>query len=249
MRNRIMRAARLLLCAAAAHIPVSATAAGLDLSKASSNFELVVLSDAELSGRSINAIHMGNVELTSGRIVAADPLAQPDRPALARTVAPGEYPVTLYQAFGRIAAASMRFAEGKQDQWELAVLPGQDVATLKDGEIFGYPVDAGLGCYKDADTLELIGEREAQAQAQKPDADINYYDDVLAADLDANNGRYALHRPVAGKNGNVAVFWSGWGDGFYPVFWGLDRDGRALVLLTDFSVVENADGRKEPRLQ
>ncbi|HWT60506.1 MAG TPA: DUF4241 domain-containing protein [Rhizobium sp.] len=249
MRNRIMRAARLLLCAAAAHIPVSATAAGLDLSKASSNFELVVLSDAELSSRSINAIHMGNVELTSGRIVAADPLAQPDRPALARTVAPGEYPVTLYQAFGRIVAASMRFAEGKPDHWELAVLPGQDVATLKDGEIFGYPVDAGLGCYMDADTLELIGEREAQAQAQKPDADINYYDNVLAADLDANKGRYALHRPVAGKNGNVAVFWSGWGDGFYPVFWGLDRDGRALVLLTDFSVVENADGRKEPRLQ
>ncbi|WHO73862.1 DUF4241 domain-containing protein [Rhizobium sp. BT03] len=249
MRNRIMRAARLLLCAAAAHAPVSASAAGFDISKANSNFELVALSDAELSGRSINAIHMGNVELTSGRIVAADPLAQPDRPALARTVAPGDYPVTLYQAFGRIAAASMRFGEGKPDHWELAVVPGQDVATLKDGEIFGYPVDAGLGCYMDADTLELIGEREAQAQAQKPDADVNYYDDVLAADLDANKGHYALHRPVAGKRGNVAVFWSGWGDGFYPVFWGLDRDGRALVLLTDFNVVENADGRKESKLQ
>ncbi|OWV90047.1 hypothetical protein ATY75_15710 [Rhizobium sp. N122] len=249
MQNRIMRAARLLLCAAAAHVPVSAAAAGWDVTKASSNFELVALSDAELSARSIGVIHIGNVELPSGRIVAADPLAQPDRPALARTVAPGDYPVTLYKAFGRIAAAGMRFAEGKPDHWELAVLPGQDVATLKDGEVFGYPVDAGLGCYMDADTLDLIGEREAQAQAQKPDADINYYDDVLAADLDANKGAYALHRPVAGKRGNVAVFWSGWGDGFYPVFWGLDKDGRALVLLTDFSVVENADGRKEPKLQ
>ncbi|NKF30785.1 DUF4241 domain-containing protein, partial [Pseudomonas sp. BGM005] len=109
MRNRMMRAARLLLCAAAAHVPVSASAGGWDVNKASSNFELVTLGDTELSGRSINAIHMGNVELTSGRIVAADPLAQPDRPALARTVAPGDYPVTLYQAFGRIAAASMRF--------------------------------------------------------------------------------------------------------------------------------------------
>ena len=152
--------------------------------------------------------------------------------------------MTLYQAFGRIAAASMRFAEGKPDHWELAVLPGQDTATLKDGEIFGYPVDAGLGCYMDADTLDLIGEREQQAQAQKPDADVNYYDDVLASDLEANKGAYALHRPIAGKKGNVAVFWSGWGDGFYPVFWGLDKDGHALVLLTDFSVVENADGRK-----
>ncbi|MBB4479393.1 DUF4241 domain-containing protein [Rhizobium etli] len=249
MRNRIMRAARLVLCAAAAHAPVSASATGWDVSKASSNFELVTLSDAELSGRSIGVIHMGNVELTSGRIVAADPLAQPDRPALARTVAPGDYPVTLYQAFGRIAAASMRFAEGKPDHWELAVLPGQDSATLKDDEFFGYPVDAGLGCYMDADTLALIEEREAQVQAQKPDADINYYDDVLAADLDANKGHYALHRPMAGKKGNVAVFWSGWGDGFYPVFWGLDKDGRPLALLTDFGVIENADGRREPKVQ
>ncbi|RWX20346.1 DUF4241 domain-containing protein [Rhizobium hidalgonense] len=245
MRNRIMRAARLVLCAAAAHVPVSASAAGW----ISSNFELVALSDAELSGRSINVIHMGNVELTSGRIVAADPLAQPDRPALAKAVAPGDYPVTLYQAFGRIAAASMRFSEGKPDHWELAVLPGQDPAALKDDEIFGYPVDAGVGCYMDAETLALIDERQAQVQAQKPDADINYYDDVLAADLEANKGTYALHRPVAGKKGNVAVFWSGWGDGFYPVFWGLDKDGRALVLLTDFSVIENADGRREPKLQ
>ncbi|ANL55159.1 DUF4241 domain-containing protein [Rhizobium phaseoli] len=249
MRNRMMRAARLLLCAAAAHVPVSASAGGWDVSKASSNFELVMLGDTELSGRSINAIHMGNVELTSGRIVAADPLAQPDRPALARTVAPGDYPVTLYQAFGRIAAASMRFAEGKPDHWELAVLPGQDPATLKDDEIFGYPVDAGVGCYMDAQTLDRIDERQAQVQAQKPDADINYYDDVLAADLDATKGHYALHRPVAGKKGNVAVFWSGWGDGIYPVFWGLDRDGHALVLLTDFAVIENADGRREPKLQ
>ena len=249
MRNRIMRAARLLLCAAAAHVPASASAASWDVSKASSNFDLVALGDAELSGRSIGVIHMGSVELTSGRIVSADPLAQPDRPALARTVAPGEYAVTLYQAFGRIAAASMRFAEGKPDHWELAVLPGQDPVTLKDGEIFGYPVDAGLGCYMDADTLDLIREREEQVQAQKPGADINYYDDVLASDLEANKDAYALHRPVAGKKGNVAVFWSGWGDGFYPVFWGLDKDGHALVLLTDFSVVENADGRKEPRLQ
>ncbi|PDT36956.1 hypothetical protein CO671_11210 [Rhizobium sp. M10] len=214
MRNRMMRAARLVLCAAAAHAPVSASAAGWDVSKASSNFELVTLGDAELSGRSIGVIHMGNVELTSGRIVAADPLAQPDRPALARTVAPGDYPVTLYQAFGRIAAAGMRFAEGKPDHWELAVLPGQDLATLKDD-----------------------------------DADINYYDDVLAADLDANKGHYALHRPMAGKRGNVAVFWSGWGDGFYPVFWGLDKDGRPLALLTDFGVIENADGRREPKVQ
>jgi len=247
MRDRIMRAAGAVFCATVAFIPVSALA--FDVNKVSSNFDLVSLDDAELSARHIKTVDIGNVELTSGRIVAADPLAQPDRPALAKTVPVGEYPVRLYEAFGRVAAASMRFAEGKPDRWELATIPGQDVATLKDGEIFGYPVDAGLGSYMDADTLDRIGQREQQVQAQKPDSDVNYYDDVVASELDANKGVYALHRPMEGKKGNVAMFWSGWGDGFYPVFWGLDKGGRPLVLLTDFQVTENADGRREPNHQ
>jgi len=71
---------------------------------------------------------------------------------------------------------------------------------------------------------------------------------VLAPELDANKGVYALHRPVAGKKGNVAIFWSGSGDGSYPVFWGMDKEEHPLVLLTDFQVIENADGRRRPNL-
>ncbi len=240
------RTLRGLLCAVAAWVPSSAGAAELDISKLSSNLDLASLGDADLAARSINVLRMGKVELTSGRIVASDPLVGPDRPALTRTVSPGDYPVTLYQAFGRIAAAGMRFAEGKPVRWELAVIPGQDVKSLKSDEFFGYPVDAGLGCYMDADTYVLIQEREKQVQAEKSSADINYYDDVLASELEANSDNYVMHRPIAGKRGNVAVFWSGWGDGFYPAFWGLDAGGRPLVLFTDFGVTENADGRREP---
>ncbi len=241
-----MRMLRGLLCAAAAWMPSSAGADGLDVSKLSSNFDLASLGDADLAARSINVLRIGKVELTSGRIVASDPLVGPDRAALVRTVSPGDYPVMLYEAFGRIAAASMRFAEGKPVRWELAVVPGQDVNSLKGDEFFGYPVDAGLGCYMDADTYALMQEREKQVQAEKASSDINYYDDVLASELEANEEKYAMHRPVSGKRGNVAIFWSGWGDGFYPVFWGLDASGRPLVLFTDFGVTENADGRREP---
>ncbi len=241
-----MRTLRGLLCAVAAWMPSSADAGELDISKLSSNLDLASLGDADLSARSVNVIRIGKVELTSGRIVASDPLVGPDHPAFVRTVPPGDYPVTLYQASGRIAAASMRFAEGKPVRWELAMIPGQDINSLKGDEFFGYPVDAGLGCYMDADTYALIQEREKQVQAEKSSSDVNYYDDVLATELQANNDDYALHRPISGKRGNVAVFSSGWGDGFYPVFWGLDGSGRPLVLFTDFGVIENADGRREP---
>lgn len=127
-----------------------------------------------------------------------------------------------------------------------ALIPGQDINSLKSDQFFGYPVDAGLGCYMDGDTYALIQEREKQVQAEKSLSDINYYDDVLASELDVNNGDYAMHRPISGKRGNAAIFSSGWGDGFYPVFWGLDAVGRPLVLFTDFGVTENADGRREP---
>ncbi|TIX92669.1 DUF4241 domain-containing protein [Rhizobium sp. P44RR-XXIV] len=241
-----MRTLRGLMCAVAAWMPSSASAGDLDISKLSSNLDLASLSDADLAARSITILRIGNVELTSGRIVASDPLVGPDRPALVRAVTPGEYPVTLYEAFGRVAAASMRFAEGRPVRWELAVIPGQDINSLKGDEFFGYPVDAGLGCYMDADTYALIQEREKQVQAEKSTSDINYYDDVLAPELEANKDDYAMHRPISGKRGNVAIFSSGWGDGFYPVFWGLDAGGRPLVLFTDFGVTENADGRREP---
>ena len=241
-----MRMLRGLLCAVAAWVPSSAGADEFEVSKLSSNLDLASLGDADLAGRSITVLRIGNVELTSGRIVASDPLVGLDRPALVRSVPPGDYPVTLYEAFGRIAAASMRFAEGKPVRWELALIPGQDINSLKGDEFFGYPVDAGLGCYMDADTYALIQEREKQVQAEKSTTDINYYDDVLAPELEANKDKYAMHRPISGKRGNVAIFWSGWGDGFYPVFWGLDASGRPLVLFTDFGVTENADGRREP---
>ncbi len=241
-----LRTLRGLFCAVAAWVPSAAGAGELDMSKLSSNLDLVSLGDADLAARSINIRRIGKVELTSGRVVASDPLVGPDREAFTRTVSPGDYPVTLYQAFGRIAAASMRFAEGKPVRWELALVPGQDINSLKNDEFFGYPVDAGLGCYMDADTYALIQEREKRVKLETSSSDINYYDDVLASELQPNNGDYALHRPVSGKRGNVAVFSSGWGDGFYPVFWGLDAGGHPLVLFTDFGVIENADGRREP---
>ncbi|MDL2406290.1 DUF4241 domain-containing protein [Rhizobium calliandrae] len=235
-----------LLCAVAAWIPSSAVAEDFDVAKLSSNLDLASLSDADLSSRSITVFHMGDVELTSGRIVASDPMVAPDRSAFVKTVPPGNYPVTLYEAFGRIAAASLRFADGKPARWELALTPGQDIPSLKSDEFFGYPVDSGLGCYMDAGTYALIQEREQQVRTEKSSSDVNYYDDVLAPEVKVNDDKYVMHRPVADKRGNVAVFWSGWGDGFYPVFWGLDANDRPLVLFTDFGVTENADGRREP---
>ncbi|MBZ9675338.1 DUF4241 domain-containing protein [Mesorhizobium sp. ES1-1] len=224
---------------AASVVPSLSIAAQWDPSQASSNLGVFALSDAELVERQITVTPIGELVLPTGEIIACDPLTTgTDWPALSRKVKPGHYPVSLLEAQGRVAGAVLRFRPGTPVRWELATLPGQDVSTLKGEEAFGYPVDAGLGSFMDKTAMALMS-----AEQDKLKADQNYYDDVLAAQFAPNQDRFAMHHPVTGNPLNIAMFWSGWGDGIYPSFWGLDAAGEPLLLLTDFGVLENADGR------
>src|SRR5262249_4363576 len=106
----------------AAMSTATAHAEGWTVEKVTTNLEVVSLSESELAERKIKTIALGNLELPTGQIVATDPLVQPDRHALARGVAPGRYPVTLYDAHGRIALAALRLRPGKPAKWEIATL-------------------------------------------------------------------------------------------------------------------------------
>ncbi|MEO5756047.1 MAG: DUF4241 domain-containing protein [Mesorhizobium sp.] len=223
-----------------AAIPSMARGADWDITKASSNLGIFALSDAEMAERKISVTPIGEVELPTGEIIACDPLTTgTDWPALSRKVKPGHYPVSLFEAQGRVAAAFLRLHPGVPVRWELATLPGQDAATLKDDEIFGYPVDAGLGSFMDKAAMALMSEQQGKLKPEQ-----NYYDDVLAAEFAPNQDRFVMHHPVAGNPLNIAMFWSGWGDGYYPSFWGLNAAGEPLLLMTDFGVLEDADGRE-----
>ncbi|PBB66849.1 hypothetical protein CK228_19885 [Mesorhizobium sp. WSM4312] len=210
-----------------------------DPAHASANLGVFDLSEAQMAEREITVAPIGELDLPTGEIIACDPLTTGKTwPALSRKVKPGRYPVSLLEAQGRVAAAVLRFRSGTPVRWELATLPDQDTSTLKDDEIFGYPVDTGLGSFMDRTAMMLMSE-----QLDKLEAKQNYYDDVLAMEFESNQDRL-MHHPVAGNPLNIAMFSSGCGDGVYPSFWGLDATGAPLLLMTDFDVLENADGRE-----
>ena len=52
-----------------------------------------------------------------------------------------------------------------------------------------------------------------------------------------------LGEPPVGPGGNVIAFSTGYGDGSYPVFWGLAADGGPVCLLVDLRVL---DARHDP---
>ncbi|MFC3691276.1 DUF4241 domain-containing protein [Chenggangzhangella methanolivorans] len=201
------------------------------------NLSVVDLDAEALKERMIAPKAIGDLVAPTGRIIAADPLVNPDHPPFGRTVAPGSYPVTLFFAQERVALAMLRLAPGKIARWRIATTPGQDARKLKDGEIFGYGVDAGLGSFMDHEAVRAMRWRGRETKCD------NYYDCVLADELAANNDDYAMHLPMKDEDANVAVFSSGWGDGFYATYWGEDESGQALALVTDFGVLEDGDGR------
>jgi hypothetical protein len=107
---------------------------------------------------------IGTLKVTSGQIVACDPLAMSNPTALTLTVPKGAFPITLYIAHyengdQRIAAARVDFSSSMPGRWEIALIPGQDPSKLKPGHFFGYPVDSGTGAFMDLEAAKELDAR------------------------------------------------------------------------------------------
>jgi hypothetical protein len=239
----------------------------------------------DLATCAVRVVPAGELALPSGRLIAADPsLVFGDAESFSRTLPTGSFPVTLSVAHvshpagdateaveERVNAAMVTLAAGTPERWELAVLEGEDAATLGDGEVFGYPVESGFGCFIDAaslgaytdlgdepvDEFELLlealprggGERHC-AWAGLPlasDAAEGAVGDVFAVGDMASSvrdeaarppGRYRLVAFSAGWYGDVAPAASPDEPPVVcPTWFGLDRSGRPLRVVTDFGVL------------
>lgn len=107
---------------------------------------------------------IGNLILTSGKIIARDPLKEPDpRYYFTQTLKPGNYPVSLSVANfqprqeTRIACAMLRISEQPTVRWEIAAVNEQHPQQDK-GETYGYGVDTGTGCFMDYDAEQALDE-------------------------------------------------------------------------------------------
>jgi Protein of unknown function (DUF4241) len=215
----------------------------VDIGRISSNLALATMSDAELAQNGLKRVKIGDLTLPDGRLAAADPLVMPEREPFSRTVPPGTYPAEAIALAGldpRNAALILRFSQAKPVTWELGLLPGQDSGTLKTDEFFGIPVDAGTAAFMSSSFYKASEERLDQIRRKKPGSNPNYYDDVLAAEYTGATNSLR-HQPLPDRPGAAAIIASsGWGDGYYPVLFGLGADGKPVLAMIDFYVAENA---------
>ena len=205
----------------------------------------------EADGYKLHWIEIGNLSLPSGQIVAGDPFYVDDILPFSIQVKPGKYPLSLCIAqieedHYRVALAVIRFSDKLPEKWILAVTEGteeEELRELAEDEFLGYPVDAGLSSFQDVVVCQKFNKAMNEFFEKYPDG--NYYNDVLADEFAALSGKHPnsreigdwnIHYPTNNPDENIIMFSSGWGDGMYPCYWGLDKNKQPLALITDFFI-------------
>jgi hypothetical protein len=200
----------------------------------------------------VSTHHVGTLVLTSGRVVACNPLTLPSRPLprahllallaldhrepFSRTVRPGRYPVVLSiirTGRGReriaqesIAMAMVRFEEERPVRWEMAARGERSPSSLRPNQRYGYRADPDITAFLDADVVERVSDRSRQfVETFTQGATPAWSSTVLT--LDSKSGANV----VAFSSGTFAP--AALGYSAYCSWWGLAEDGRPVCLVTD----------------
>ena len=219
--------------------------------KNTDNIEIQYDLEEDMETQELVEIHIGELNLPTGKIIVGDPFFTHEQRPLAKTVEPEKYPVYIYMSeidklHHRIAYAKIKFRPEEATKWILALtddITQEEAKDLGEDEFFGFPVESGLACFIDEETnKELIAKIDA-LNTKSPEA--NYYDEVLADEFREYSGKNTFsrelgdwndHHPNKDSDNNAIMFASGWGDGYYPAYWGMDKDGNTIELVIDFLI-------------
>ena len=204
---------------------------------------------------------IGTVDLPTGRIRVGDALAymgtKEASPELNRTVPKGSYPVEL--AFIttrfdtiRITAARIKLSDERAVRYELAEPTHETTAFhCSDGDMTGFPVDAGMMGFMDASVMDEYSDFLHSWHRDNPDK--NHYDDYFAALFNESYEKLPQYQRAGGdfiewtvpETGHrLTMNATGFGDGFYQIFWGIDKNGdicEVTVPLIDTDLLDRAD--------
>lgn len=186
----------------------------------------------------VTLLELGTIPLDDGSLIACDPyVAGPDEEPFSRRLTPGDHDVILAAAtmasdHRRNVATLLTGTLRTIRRWELGLQADQRLADLEgDEEFFGYPVDAGTGCFASPTAFRMTSTVLAE--------DGGRLEDPLSEALEDSSHDAVVGQAAPGAPA-VAVFSSGWGDGAYPTWFGIDGDDEVSIVVTDFLVNSEA---------
>ncbi|GEP95112.1 DUF4241 domain-containing protein [Chitinophaga cymbidii] len=198
---------------------------------------------AVINGTLLECRFLGKLALPSGFVVACDPLlGLHDALPFAKRMPPGEYPVSIVLAGRRDrrrnALIRLAFSDKRAVHWELALVPGQRYTGTQ--QYYGFRAEAGIGCLCDAHSQKHYNRYLERFFREHPDS--NIYDTLFEEafghrnNIDAEGCCFNFYLPSRPRL-NVIMFNTGYGDGIYPAYWGVAKDGEVCSLVIDFMVL------------
>lgn len=187
----------------------------------------------------LESFEVGKLYLSSGRLVACDPLITNDMLPFSTEFPKGNFSVLLHKEreSNCVAYAEVIFSNAEITEWKMAVTAGQDVKDLAEEEVFGYPVESGMGCLMDADTQNSLNELEKKLYHSKGVDFMGIYEEFFHDYFFDEQGaidQYAFLKPSDDHPGTIFAFETGYGEGFYASYIAYDKDHKPVKIITEF---------------
>ena len=120
-------------------------------------------------------------------------------------------------------------------------------SEIEEGEYYGFGVDAGMGCIADEKAQRAF--KDFWEERRSKDNSIDPYNNLFCALLEENAGAYPKYQMEYGDwlnfripdtDENILIFASGWGDGYYPTYFGYDENNDICGIYIQFFDIEES---------
>ena len=200
----------------------------------------------------VDTLDIGEVNLPTGEILTCDPLVElGEAKTYIQKTPVGKFPVKICvvpsEDYGdRYACVKVEFSKNKPVVYELAVTGNEEeMDEAKEDEYYGFGVDTGMGCVADKKTQDEYVKYWKKLEEEEG-AD-NPYDDIFEELLEESFKKSPKYQRDCGdwtnfiipnSDLNIPVFASGWGDGYYPFYFGYDEKGELCGFYIHFIDIE-----------
>lgn len=187
----------------------------------------------------LESFEVGKIYLSSGKLVACDPLITNDMKPFSTDFSKGDFSVLLHKEreSNCVAYAEIIFSQSEITDWKLATTEGQNVKDLAEGEVFGYPVESGMGCFMDVDTQNSLNELEQRLYHSKGVDFMGIYEEFFHEYFFDEKGaidQFAFLKPSENHPGTIFAFETGYGEGFYASYIAFDKNNNPVKIVTEF---------------
>jgi hypothetical protein len=223
------------------------------------NPEWSALQEKEVSAEKgtylLSLVDCGVLKVPSGKLVCCDPFAAMQAFGNAYVRIPkGQYPVVVTLADVSTKHDGSHFREA----YASLILDGDRVEStrkcfcptgnghvdddgLKDGDFYGFGVDAGTACFVDQESLEEgMPPDDTWYEGLFENEDENSWFNLMDNKNHIREGIANIVLPESKCGNNLVLFHSGWGDGAYPVIGGYDSSGNLVAVHIDLMVVPDS---------